>query len=86
MITELCNSGYQVLPEPTQQVTGTFFCLDSLFDDTLVFSPEQALALSSHRLVQEGCLVIQVCLVLLVNIPEKDTEMLYFLSTDIIID
>lgn len=58
--SELRNSGYEVLSDTSQQVTGRHYYLDILFGDTLVFSAEQALDLSSHKLIQEGCLVIQV--------------------------
>lgn len=60
IITALRQDGFEVLPESSQQVTGLYFCLDNIFDDTLVFSAEQAVNLSSHRLVSEGLLVIQV--------------------------
>ena len=60
VIAELRSCGYSVLPANSQQVSDMYFCLDNLFDDTIVFSSEQALELSSHWLVQHGHLVIQV--------------------------
>ncbi|XP_067949694.1 putative methyltransferase NSUN7 [Watersipora subatra] len=59
VITELSNSGYEVMHDTSQQVTYNYFCLDSLFDDTLVFSSDKSSDLNCHRLVQEGCIVLQ---------------------------
>lgn len=60
VLSDLQTSGYEPLPESSRHVTDRYFCMDNLFNDTLVFATEQATELSNHWLVQEGHLVIQV--------------------------